>query len=96
MKKKNIIILVCTLVILSLVISYAFMIVEGHHECKGEVCEICLNLEKMINSQKNTKVLLIIAIVFGFIILSINKETSEFLNYNNSLIGKKVRMNNYM
>ena len=47
-KKRTLAWLVCAVLALSLLLSTAFVLVELHHDCSGEHCEICLAVSNSV------------------------------------------------
>ena len=50
--RRTLALLVCLLLALSLLISAAFVLVERHHHCTGEHCEICVAVAHSVSFLK--------------------------------------------
>ena len=96
MNKKNVFSLILSIILfVSLSLSACYIIIEAHHDCTGEDCEICVLLEACAETINNLGSLLIISFT-GFLIVSLIKNSfCEFYGVSflpRSLVSLKVRI----
>ena len=94
---KKITSIILTIILILIVSFFSFYIAtELHHDCCGEDCPICILISQCEHTLKQLKEslvpffqlnsLLVFNVVFVF--------SNIFYNLNNTLVSKKVRMNN--
>ena len=97
MKKNRILaILIMMIFLLGIVFSYRFIIENAHHDCTGETCPICMEIEQAVQfvSHINAVHILLPFVSFlGVLALSCVTLKSQCCR-NNTLIFLKVEMLN--
>lgn len=94
--KNRILSLLVLSVIIALLFSICFVIIEANHDCEGEDCQICHQIYICENLLKSvSKVLISFSlVVFLKSITSSIHHFSRNLGYNSSLITLKIKLLN--
>lgn len=94
-KKITAYVVVITIVFMMLFSAFYIGNHSGHY-CDGQDCPVCAVLEQCSETLRVISTAVIFVCItlsmFSFLLFYFNSETENF--YNNSLISKKVRMNN--
>ncbi len=94
--KKSIAIVLVLLMLASILFSYYFIIENEHHDCIGESCPICLQIEEAIQFMQSIKYVPILAFIMVVQCLFIkwipNKADQVYLK--DTLISLKVELLN--
>lgn len=92
--KKVIAILLAAFMLISILFSYHFIIENAHHDCTGEKCSICLQLEEaaqFISSIKFVSILSFTMAVLCIFTKWVAHETKDIC-VNNTLVSLKVKL----
>lgn len=94
--RKVLALLLCTLFVLTLIFSYAFIIKEANHECDNEDCHTCELISSCIKTIKKTTTVIIVSSIIFILFNYIYKKVIHLnvLSYFKSPILLKTRLNN--
>lgn len=93
-EKKIYIILLCIGIILIQTLSFYFIAHEINHNCTGEECPICEQIEEALQLLENSNCTNIIANACSvlFFCLVVNKVIVELVRISNTLVKLKVKL----
>lgn len=84
---------ICILFCLVLISSFAFVAIESNHHCEGEVCHICLEIDKIIFTIKSVfQSTIIVTLFLKFILISISYYQRKYFSLDTSLFSLKVML----
>jgi hypothetical protein len=95
-RKKMIAWFICIFLIMVLSLSYLFIVTHKKHQCTGDKCPICeqLQLAEHIIAQIKTAVLPAIILLVSNIFVYESKKNVHIFHESDTLIKRKVRLNN--
>ncbi|MEM1486142.1 hypothetical protein V6615_14925 [Oscillospiraceae bacterium PP1C4] len=68
-KKRIAALIICIVFVVTIALSYGFIITHSEHECVGESCKICLELSTAVNTFNRLKNIVPFVLVIGIALL---------------------------
>lgn len=94
--KKILAVLLVAFMLTGILFSYKFIIDNVHHDCTGENCPICLQIEEAVSFIQSIKYVPILSFLMAVLFLFTKREAHEtkHIYVRNTLISLKVELLN--